>query len=109
MRAAMKGQSRDQVEQSVRAGIRDVAFLYYLVIQVNGRELAERRANCLHLLLVVERLRSFLSDEPLSGERHQQWLEFVASLASRLYAFDVAVQRIGQQYLDGRSPLSRFG
>jgi hypothetical protein len=105
VRAAMKGQPREQLEQGVRAGIRDVAFLYYLVIQVNGRELAERRANCLQLMLMVERLRSFLSDEALVGERHRQWLEFVESLASRLYAFDAAVQRIGQQYLDGRRPL----
>jgi hypothetical protein len=69
MRIAMKGQPRDQLEQGVRAGIRDVAFLYYLLIGVNGRELAERRANCLHLLLVIERLRSFLGTEPLAGPR----------------------------------------
>ena len=101
----MKGQRRAQLEPAIRTGIRDVAFLYYLVIQVNGRELSERRANCLHLMLVVERLRSFLSDEPLAGERHQQWLAFVDALSLRLRALDAAAHRIGNQYFAGRSPL----
>src|SRR5438309_2262724 len=38
VRDAMKGQPRDQLEPMIRTGIRDVAFLYYLVIQINGRE-----------------------------------------------------------------------
>ena len=105
VRNAMKGQPRDQLEPTIRTAIRDVAFLYYLVIQINGRELSERRANALHLMLVVERLRSFVGDEPPAGERHQQWLAFVDALSLRLYALDGAARRIAKQYFAGRSPL----
>ena len=75
-----------QVEQAVRGAVLDVAFLFHLVLQINGRELTDRRGNCLHLMLVIERLHSFLRDEPLEGHRHEQWLEFVTTLAGRLYA-----------------------
>jgi hypothetical protein len=104
-RRAMRGKPHDEVERAVRSSVRDVAFLYYLVVQINSRELMERRANSLHLMLVIERLCSFLSNEPLSGSRHAQWLEFVAALGLRLYGFASAADHMGRQYFGGRSPL----
>ena len=42
---------------------------------------------------------------PVAGHRHEQWLEFVQTLASRLFALAGAADRIGKQYFGGRSPL----
>jgi hypothetical protein len=101
----MTGHPRTAIEAATAQAVRDVAFLYYLLVQINGRELADRRANCFQLMLVIERLRAFLLDEPLSGEHHEHWLSFVANLSERLYALEGAVERIAAQYFGGRSPL----
>jgi hypothetical protein len=105
VRSAMTGHSRTAVEAATAKAVRDVAFLYYLLVQINGRELADRRANCLQLMLVIERLRTFILGDPLNGERHDQWREFVANLSERLFALEGAAERIAAQYLGGRSPL----
>jgi hypothetical protein len=105
IRSAMTGHSRTAVEAATAKAVRDVAFLYYLLVQINGRELADRRANCLQLMLVIERLRTFILGDPLNGERQDQWREFVANLSERLYAFEGAAERIAAQYFGRRSPL----
>jgi hypothetical protein len=105
VRSAMTGHPRTAVEAATAKGIRDVAFLYYLLVQINGRELADRRANAFQLMLIIERLRGFLLDEPLAGERHEHWLQFVANLGERLHALEGATERIAAQYFGGRSPL----
>jgi hypothetical protein len=82
-----------------------VAFLYYLLVQINGRELADRRANAFQLMLIIERRRAFLCGEPLEGERHEKWREFVENLSGRLFALEGAMERIDRQYFGGNSPL----
>ena len=42
---------------------------------------------------------------PVAGHRHEQWLEFVETLGTRLFALAGAADRIGKQYFGGRSPL----
>ena len=105
VRRAMTGHPRPAVEAATAKAVRDVAFLYYLLVQINGRALADHRANCFQLMLVIERLRFFLLDEPLAGERHEHWLEFVDNLSERLFALEGAETRIAAQYFGGRSPL----
>ena len=52
-KASMAAGSAQSFSRPSVAPVRDVAFLFYLPLQINSGELTERHANRLHLLLVV--------------------------------------------------------
>jgi hypothetical protein len=103
VRTAMKGQDHDRIERAVRSAVKEVAFLYYLHSQLNGRLLSEKRALWLHLALTCSGLKdAFRHDD---AEALTEWTNRAALCLGEAYLWRGVVERIAERYYQGGWPL----
>jgi hypothetical protein len=103
VRTAMKGQDRDRITRAERSAAKEVAFLYYLHSQLNGRLLSEKRTLWLHLALTAAGLKdAFRNDD---AEALTEWIERAALCVGEAYLWKGTVERIAERYYQGAWPL----
>ena len=108
MRAAvhqeMKGQAQDAIKRAASVAERDVIFLFHLCINANRDVLEERRANWLHVTLLISTLNQARAGETPTFGR-QRWGEPASNFLLRVYTLAAVVDYISKRYFGGRSPL----
>ncbi len=118
---AMKGRPKDEIRATVNRAIRDIAFLYYLFLQINTRVMAEQRSWSLQLaalagtlgcLAIEDSYRDVLNrsirtwyDEDHEKEIIRDWKDNAEKSLLELYSFQYAVTSISKRYFDGRQVL----
>jgi hypothetical protein len=104
MTAAMSRKAPTPDEQrAVRLAYRDAGFLYYLATHLNWRIIERKRANWLHVALVVTMLRgAALADD--ERELDHAWAQAREALHTAYVQQGVA-EAIAMRYFGGQSPL----
>lgn len=110
VRDEMKGRPKDEIWQHVRLAVRDVVFLYYLVLKVNERALGKEREWRLLVIALAEKLNGLI-EEPFQVKRFKRkehlnyWREFAEQSLIELYIYEEMVNSVREQYYDGLQTL----
>jgi len=100
----VSGQRTDFLDRGERDAVRDVATLFYLFVEVNGRFMAEERALYLLVALLFAEYRQWVRDGELP-ERDEPLDRQLTSALGELYAWDDAVAALTERYFQGVNPL----
>jgi len=107
---AMKGRQEKEVWDAVRLGVRDVAFLYYLVLNVNERGM-NRLREWQYLYLALKYWLNWLISTHIErkGKREkvriEAWKESVEYALVELYTYQISTESIADRYFDGNKIL----
>jgi hypothetical protein len=106
VRTARKGEKSEVITRAERKAVREVAFLFYLQLQLNTRLWADWRALCLHLAYVASELRHLCADddEPSEAELGRVRQHAIDAVLEFLQ-WDIAIGKIAARYYGGASPL----
>jgi hypothetical protein len=102
---AMKGEKPDVILRAERKAVREVAFLFYLQLQVNTRLWGDWRAMNLQLAYVASKLGALFQEEEPSEQDLEKAHEHTAKAVLEFLEWDVAVRKIAERYYAGTSPL----
>ena len=102
--AGLRQLRADYREQGERAAVREIATLFYLFVDVNGRFLEEKRALCLLVALALSSLKDCFSDRRLAKAGEPIDRRF-AALLEELYGWQQAVATLSERYFQGVCPL----
>jgi hypothetical protein len=105
VRTAMKGEKPDAIKRAERTAVREVAFLFYLQLQVNTRLWGDWRAMCLQLAYVASELKGLFQEEEPDAEDLEKAREHAAKAMLEFLEWEVAVTKIAERYYAGTSPL----
>jgi hypothetical protein len=105
VRAARKGEKPEVVKRAERQAVREVAFLFYLQLQVNTRLGADWRALGFQLASVASTLAGLFHAEEPSDADLSEIREQAAKMIREFLQWDVAIRKIGDRYYAGTSPL----
>ena len=104
----LKGKSPDEKNRRIHRALRDIAFLYYLQLEVNTRVTAETRAWLLTAVLIS---KEWLNSGSAPGEPDQgmdgegSWRCSAQRFIHELYVYDRAACVVGDAYFNGRPVL----
>ncbi len=104
----LKGKPPDERNRRIRGALKDIAFLYYVQLQVNTRVMAETRAWLLTTVLIsrewpAENLSAKDIKQGHNGEI--SWRLGAERFIRELYSFDRAASVIGNTYFEGHQVL----
>jgi hypothetical protein len=105
VRSARKGERPEVITRAERRAVREVAFLFYLQLQVNTWLWADWRAMCLQLAYVACKLTGlFQEDEPSESDLREARAN-AEQVISEFLQWAIAIRKIGDRYYAGTSPL----
>ncbi len=104
----LKGKPPDEKNRRIHQALKDIAFLYYLQLEVNTRVTAETRAWLLTAVLIS---KAWLNSGSSPGETDQgiddegSWRSSAQRFIHELYVYDRAAYVVGDAYFNGRPVL----
>jgi hypothetical protein len=105
VRSAMKGEKPEVIKRAERKAVREVAFLFYLQLQVNLRLWGDWRAMCLHLAYVASELGHRCADDDPTAADLARVRQHAIDVVLELLQWDIAIRKIAARYYGGASPL----
>jgi hypothetical protein len=102
---ALKGEKPDLIKRAERKAVREVAFLFYLQMQVNTRLWGEWRALCFQLAYVALKLGGLCEEEDPSTEDVDEVRKHIVTLLREYCEWEVATRKIADRYYAGTSAL----
>jgi hypothetical protein len=105
VRTARKGEKPEVIRRAERTAVREVAFLFYLQLQVNTRLWGDWRAMCLHLAYTASELRHRCTDDNPSVADLTDARQRAGDTLSEFLQWEIAIRKIAARYYAGMSPL----
>jgi len=106
-----KGEPAEKVQKTVRAAVRETAFLYFLHQHVNEHFTSQSRSIALLHLLLVERECVALEEATgtqLYADRFDPEHDDLRSYAIEVFTLKAAIQQIAKQYFDDHQVLLKY-
>jgi hypothetical protein len=105
VQTAMKGEKSEVITRAERTAVREVAFLFYLQLQVNTRLWGDWRAMCLHLAYVASELRHRCADDDATEGELGRVRQHALDTVLEFLQWDIAIRKIAARYYAGASLL----
>jgi hypothetical protein len=105
VQTAMKGEKAEVIRQAERKAVREVAFLFYLQLQLNTRLWGDWRAMCLHLAYVASELRHRCADDDPEAADLANVRQHAGDTLGEFLQWEIASRRIAARYYAGTNPL----
>jgi hypothetical protein len=105
VRAARKGEKPEVINRAERQAVRDVAFLFYLQLQLNTRLWADWRAMCLQLAYTASELRHLGADDDPRAADLADVRQHAGDTLREFLQWEIAIRKIADRYYAGMSPL----
>jgi hypothetical protein len=105
VRTAMKGAKPEAITRAARTAVREVAFLFYLQLQLNTRLWGDWRAMCLHLAYVASEMGHCCADDAPTEADLARIRQHAIDTVLEFLQWDLAVGKIAARYYAGMSPL----
>jgi hypothetical protein len=105
VRSTMKAEKPEVIKRAERQAVREVAFLFYLQLQVNTRLWADWRALCLHLAYVASELGRRCADDDATEADLAKVREHAIDIVLEFLQWDIAIRKLAARYFTGLSPL----
>jgi hypothetical protein len=105
VRTARKGEKAEVITRAERTAVQEVAFLFYLQLQVNTRLWADWRAMCLHLAYVASALGHLCADDDPTEADSTKVRQHALDTVREFFQWDIAIRKLAARYYGGASPL----
>jgi hypothetical protein len=105
VRTARKGAKPEVITRAVRQAVREVAFLFYLQLQVNTRLWGDWRAMCLHLAYVASEMGHCCADDAPTEADLARVRQHAIDVVLEFLQWDIAIGKLADRYYGGASPL----